>query len=148
MLVQQILRAKARGTDRDPVVTVTPETVVAEVAALLSAKRIGAVIVSPDGKRPVGIVSERDIVRDVGRRGAEALALTAADIMTRKLVTCGTDDVADQVLSHMTDGRFRHMPVLEDGIMVGVISIGDVVKARLDELNMEKEALKGMIMGY
>ena len=148
MLVHQILRAKARGTDRDPVVTVKPEATVAEVAKLLSEKRIGAVIASPDGKRPVGIVSERDIVREVGRRGADALAMTVADIMTRKLVACGTDDVADQILTHMTDGRFRHMPVVDSDGMVGVISIGDVVKARLDELHMEKEALKGMIMGY
>ena len=93
-------------------------------------------------------MSERDIVRELGRRGASCLADKVSDLMTKKLVGCARDDSTDAVLTKMTEGRFRHMPVLEGGEMVGLISIGDVVKARLSELSMEKEALQGMIMGH
>ncbi len=144
MLVHQILKAKSD----DGVVTIAPGTTVAEAAELLSARKIGAVIVSPDGKAPAGIVSERDIVRELGRRGAGCLSEKVDDLMTKELVGCSRDDAADEVLTKMTEGRFRHMPVMEGGEMVGLISIGDVVKARLSELSMEKEALQGMIMGH
>ncbi len=148
MLVQQILRAKEAGTDRAKIVTIPPDKTLSEAAELLSTMRIGAVVVSDDGSRPVGILSERDIVREVGRRGVGCMSDSVDSVMTRDLVSCKPDDLADAVLAKMTEGRFRHMPVMQDGAMVGVISIGDVVKARLDELSMEKEALKGMIMGY
>jgi len=148
MMVHQILRAKQAGTAREAIITIGPDRTLAEAAALLSDKRIGAVVVSSDGRRPVGIISERDIVRELGRRGPDCMRDTVRDVMTRSVVACGPEDKADQILSHMTDGRFRHMPVIEDGAMIGVISIGDVVKARLDELSMEKEALQGMIMGH
>ncbi|ESW62046.1 MAG: inosine-5-monophosphate dehydrogenase [Rhodobacter sp. CACIA14H1] len=144
MLVQQILKAKSD----DGVVTVTPGTTVAKAAELLSSRRIGAVIVSPDGKRVTGIVSERDIVRELGRRGAACMAETVDSIMTSNIVGCRRDERADDVLQKMTDGRFRHMPVMEGNQMVGLISIGDVVKARLTELAMEKDALEGMIKGF
>jgi len=144
MLVQQILKAKSD----DGVVTVTPGTTVAKAAELLSSRRIGAVIVSPDGKRVTGIVSERDIVRELGRRGAACMAETVDSIMTANIVGCRRDERADDVLQKMTDGRFRHMPVMEGNQMVGLISIGDVVKARLTELAMEKDALEGMIKGF
>ncbi len=143
MQVHQILRAKAQAN----VITVAPETSVADAARLLAERRIGAVIVSKDGKVPLGILSERDIVRDLGRRGAECMADTVDVLMTRNLVTCAPGDSADQVLEQMTAGRFRHMPVMTGGEMVGIISIGDVVAARISELAMEKEALAGMIMG-
>ena len=115
---------------------------------MLSEKRIGTVVISTDGKVPLGILSERDIVRELGKRGAGCLSETVDDLMTTKLVSCTRHDSADDVLEKMTDGRFRHMPVMEDDEMVGLISIGDVVKARLSELSMEKDALEGMIMGH
>lgn len=143
MQVQQILKTKGD----DGVVTVAPGASVAEVAQLLSARKIGAVIVSADGKHVAGIVSERDVVRELGRKGAACLSAQVDDIMTRKIVGCTRADTTDAVMELMTEGRFRHMPVMEGDEMVGLISIGDVVKARLAELHMEKEALTGMIMG-
>jgi CBS domain-containing protein len=144
MLVQQILKSKGD----DGVVTVPPGTSVGKTAELLSASRIGAVIVSPDGKHVAGILSERDIVRELGRRGASCLLDPVDAIMTAKLVSCGRQESTDDVLHRMTEGRFRHMPVMEGDEMVGLISIGDVVKARLMELSAEKDALEGMIKGF
>jgi CBS domain-containing protein len=144
MLVQQILKSKGD----DGVVTVPPATTVQQVAELLSTRRIGAVIVSADGKRAMGIVSERDIVRELGRRGTGCLIDTVDKLMTAKIVSCTRAESTDTVLGRMTEGRFRHMPVIESGLMVGLISIGDVVKARLTELAAEKDALEGMIKGF
>ncbi len=144
MLVHQILQAKSD----DGVVTMAPGTSVVAAVELLSARRIGALIISADGKVPLGILSERDIVRELGRRGSGCLTETVEQMMTKDLVGCSRDDSADQVLTKMTEGRFRHMPVMQGDEMVGLISIGDVVKARLAELSMEKEALEGMIMGH
>lgn len=144
MLVQQILASKGDQT----VITVAPGSTVQEVAALLSSKRIGAVIVSADGKAAKGIVSERDIVRELGKRGPACLGDKVETLMTAKIVSCTRAEGTDAVLGRMTDGRFRHMPVIEDGKMVGLISIGDVVKARLMELAAEKDALEGMIKGF
>ena len=143
MLVRQILGMKG-GTD---VVTISPEASVSDAARLLSEKRIGAVVVA-SGDAPDGILSERDIVRELGRRGEGCLKDKVSDLMTRELVSCVADDSTDQVLAKMTDGRFRHMPVMEGEKMIGLISIGDVVKARLSELAMEKDALEGMIKGF
>jgi CBS domain-containing protein len=144
MQVHQILRTKAD----DGVVTVRPGITLVQAAEVLAARRIGAVVVSPDGKRVSGILSERDLVRELGRRGPGCLGDTVDSIMTREIISCRRDESADDVLRKMTEGRFRHMPVLQDGEMVGLISIGDVVKARLSELSMEKDALEGMIKGY
>jgi CBS domain-containing protein len=143
MLVHQILNSKSDVG----VVTIPPGTTVAKAAETLSSRRIGAVVVSKDGRRAEGILSERDIVRELGKRGSGCLQDTVDVLMTRKLVTCAPGDQADEVLGKMTEGRFRHMPVVEGDEMVGLISIGDVVKARLAELAMEKDALTGMIMG-
>lgn len=144
MLVSQILRMKSD----DAVVTIAAAATVAEAAALLSARRIGAVIVSPDGKHLDGILSERDIVRALGSTGAACLAEKVEALMTTRMVTCTRDEQTDAVLQKMTDGRFRHMPVMEGEVMVGLISIGDVVKSRLAELSAEKDALEGMIKGF
>ncbi len=144
MLVQQILASKGDSG----VITVAPGSTVQEVAELLSSKRIGAVIVSADGKSAKGIVSERDIVRELGKRGTACLGDKVESLMTAKIVSCTRAEGTDAVLGRMTDGRFRHMPVIEDGQMVGLISIGDVVKARLMELAAEKDALEGMIKGF
>ena len=97
-------------------------------------------IVSADGKAAKGIVSERDIVRELGKRGPACLSEKVESLMTAKLIGCTRGDQTDAVLQTMTDGRFRHMPVIEGGQMVGLISIGDVVKARLEELRAEKDA--------
>jgi len=141
--VAQILRSKGTGG----VSTVRPGASVASAVEMLSSLRIGALVVSSDGSTPQGIISERDIVRELGRRGGAVLNDKVSDLMTGTVVTCSPTDRADAVLGKMTDGRFRHMPVVQDGAMVGLISIGDVVKARLAELDMEKTALEGMIMG-
>lgn len=144
MLVQNILKAKSD----DGVVTVEPGQSVAAVAQLLTARKIGAVVVSADGKTVGGIVSERDIVREISARGPACLTDRVAAIMTRDTVTCTRAESSDEVLAKMTKGRFRHLPVVEGGEMVGLISIGDVVKAQLSKLEMEKQALEGMIKGF
>ncbi|KRW95903.1 CBS domain-containing protein [Paracoccus sp. MKU1] len=144
MLVNQILSMKASGE----IFTVAPSASVADAAKLLSEKRIGAIVVSEDGKIPLGILSERDIVRELGRRGATVLDQPITELMTHKLATCATGEDALVILDRMTQGRFRHLPVVnEQGEMVGLVSIGDAVSARLKELAAEKEALTGMIMG-
>ena len=143
MLVNQILKAKAGG-----VVTIAPDATVREAVELLAARRIGAVVVSADGKAVKGILSERDIVRELGKRGTECLEDKVEQMMTRAIYGCAPGDSADQVLETMTNRRFRHMPVMEDNKMIGLISIGDVVAARLSELQLEKDALTGMIMGH
>ena len=144
MLVSQILKSKGF----EGVVTMSAGQPVSKVAELLSKNRIGAIVISEDGKTLSGIVSERDIVREVGRRGGTCLTDSCKSIMTSKVVTCSRTDLVDSVLQKMTDGRFRHIPVIEDGVLVGLISIGDVVKARLAELSMERDALEGMIKGF
>ncbi|MEP2531018.1 CBS domain-containing protein [Shimia sp.] len=144
MLVSQILKSKGS----EGVLTVTPETLVSEAAKILAEKGIGTVMVSVDGEVPAGILSERDIVRELARSGSGCLKDSVETYMTSNLVTCGRNDDAVEVLEKMTQGRFRHMPVLEDGKLVGLVSLGDAVKARLSELAMEKDALQGMIMGH
>lgn len=144
MLVSHILKSKSD----DGVVTLQPGTTVAKLAEVLSARRIGAIVISQDGRVVQGIVSERDVVRELGRRGPACLADVVESLMTAKVSTCARSDSADEVLAVMTEGRFRHMPVVEAGHMVGLISIGDVVKARLAELAMENSALEGMIKGF
>ncbi len=144
MLIHQILKNKTLAG----VATVKPGSKVADAANLLSEKKIGAVIVSQDGVRPLGILSERDIVSALGKVGSGCLDQVVDDLMTSKLVTCAPGDRAIQVLQIMTERRFRHMPVMEGDEMIGLVSIGDVVKARLDELSQQADALKNMIMGY
>jgi CBS domain-containing protein len=143
MLVSQILKQKPQG-----VVTALPSITIGALASILTDKKIGAVVLSGDGSTVQGIVSERDVVRVLAEAGASALSGAVSAIMTAKVITCAPDDRADRVLQAMTDGRFRHMPVISGGALVGMISIGDVVKARLSELAMEKDALEGMIKGF
>ena len=144
MLVHQILKSKSD----DAVVTVKPGAMVSEAVGILAERKIGTVVISKDGHKADGILSDRDIVRMLSQKGGAILNDRVDAYMTSKLVTCGRDDSADSVLQKMTDGRFRHMPVLEDGQLVGLITLGDAVKARLTELAMEKDALEGMIMGH
>ena len=144
MLVQQILKSKSVHS----VVTILPDATLAQAIEMLAAQRIGAVVVSPDGTSLAGILSERDVVRELGRRGVACLTDRVDAVMTREIVTCSRDEMADGVLQKMTDGRFRHMPVMQGAEMIGLISIGDVVKARLMDLAAEKDALEGMIKGF
>jgi CBS domain-containing protein len=144
MLVQLILKSKAGAA----VVTVAPDASVADAASLLSENRIGTVVVSSDGETPEGILSERDIVRELGKNGSGCLGKPVSAYMTTKLVTCSSQSNVEDILQQMTTGRFRHMPVVEDGKIVGLVSLGDVVKAQLTEIAMEKNALEGMIMGH
>jgi len=145
MLVQQILKSKATSG----VLTVTSSARVSEAAEVLASNRIGSVVVSDDdGQTAMGILSERDIVRELAKSGSGCLDKAVSTYMTRKLVTCTSQASAQDLLSQMTEGRFRHMPVVEEGKMIGLVTLGDVVKAQLSELAMEKEALQGMIMGH
>ena len=144
MLVSQILKTKSD----DAVFTSPPTMLISEAAKMLSDKKIGTLVISKNGKTPDGILSERDIVRELANQGGDCLNLTVDKLMTSELVTCSLDDRADAILQKMTDGRFRHMPVLKGDVLVGLISLGDVVNARLLELSMEKDALQGMIMGH
>jgi len=125
--------------------TVTPATSVGQVAQQLSLRRIGSVLVLDD-EAVAGILSERDLVRAFASHGAAAMELEARHIMTREVVTCDPDDSIDRIMELMTRGRFRHLPVVRHGDLLGVISIGDVVKARLEETKHETEALKAYIV--
>jgi CBS domain-containing protein len=152
MLVKQLLSMKNTsgkpGIEATTIITIKPEASLGEAVGLLSERRIGAVVVSSDGRHPEGILSERDIVRQLGAKGPAALSAPIAEVMTSEVQTCGTGDDALHILERMTKGRFRHMPVVdESGIMLGVVSIGDAVSGRLQELSAETEALTGMIMG-
>lgn len=144
MLVQQIIKSKGSAE----VVTISPTAEMSNAVALLCARKIGAVVVSQDGKSADGILSERDIIRALGSKGQVCLSSPVSDYMTKSPVCAAPGDSTDAVLEKMSEGRFRHMPVTDNDVLVGLISIGDVVKARLDQLSMEKDALQGMIMGH
>ncbi|WP_171125209.1 MULTISPECIES: CBS domain-containing protein [unclassified Ruegeria] len=145
MLVQTILKSKAT----EGVVTVTPDITVSEASKILAEKRIGTVVVSVDGGETAsGILSERDIVRELAASGSGCLNRSVSAYMTSNLETATRQDSVQDVLQRMTTGRFRHMPVVEDGQLIGIVTLGDVVKAQLSELAMEKEALETMIMGH
>lgn len=144
MLISQILKEKViQG-----VLTVAPGTSVSEAANILSSKGIGALLVSDDGLALRGIITERDIVRELGKRGGGCLNDPVEDLMTRDIISCTPADRALRVLQLMTEGRFRHMPVMEGDEITGMVSIGDVVKGRLKEVAAQNESLKAMIMGY
>ncbi len=136
MLVSDILRRK--GSD---VVTVGPDTTVAQLLALLAEHGIGATVVSSDGRAVEGIVSERDVVRALAREGSDSLTRTVGSICTREVAVAVTGDRLEDLAATMTERRFRHLPVVTDGVLAGIISIGDVVKSRLSELEQERDAL-------
>jgi CBS domain-containing protein len=128
------------------VFTVTPGTSIAQLSQQLSTRRIGSVLVLDGEGSVAGIVSERDLVRALASHGAKAMELEARQVMTREVVTCDPDDSIDHVMQTMTQGRFRHLPVVRHGELLGLVSIGDVVKARLEEAKHETEALKAYIV--
>lgn len=144
MLIQAILKSKATTG----VVTVKPDATVAEAAKLLAEKKFGSVVISADGETAEGILSERDIVRELAASGSGCLDKPVRDYMTRELVTCTSHENVEEILTKMTHGRFRHMPVVENGKLVGIVTLGDAVKAQLAEVAMEKDALQDMIMGH
>ena len=126
-------------------VTSPATSTVAEVVALLRGKGIGALVVSQDGVAIDGIVSERDILRGLAEHGAGALAMPVKDVMTNEVVTCGPDENIRELMMVMTAHRFRHIPVVENGALCGIISIGDLVKHRLEETEREAQAMRDYI---
>jgi CBS domain-containing protein len=140
MTVKTILAAK--GGD---VITIEPTADLAAAAKLLAAHRIGAVVISGAGGRLAGILSERDIVRAVSELGASALQITVGQTMTRNVATCSQDESIASIMERMTAGKFRHMPVVEKSRLIGLVSIGDVVKQRVDEIERESAAMRDYI---
>lgn len=139
MKVRGILDAKGRD-----VVTIRPDATIATAVHRLALERVGALVVSEDGIRIAGILSERDIVGALAGEGADLLSTgrRVADLMTRHVVTCGPDDTVKQLMAEMTRRRIRHLPVVEGGRIAGIVSIGDVVKSRLEEVEMEATVLR------
>ena len=143
MNVQSILGSKGNAVE-----TIAQTSTLFDAARQLGERKIGALVVSGDGRAIEGIVSERDIVRATSNGGADALGHPVGSVMSTDVVTCSCGDGVDQLMSLMTDRRIRHLPVVDDaGQLVGIISIGDVVKARLAELEHENQALTQYISG-
>jgi CBS domain-containing protein len=142
--ISDVLRSKASSG----VVTLRPEASVADLVAALAEHRIGAAVVSEDARTALGIVSERDVVRRLADGAtANLLARPVSELMTSEVVTCTGDSSIDEVMAIMTDRRIRHLPVLLDGQMVGLVSIGDVVRANMDDLRHERDQLTAYITG-
>ena len=129
------------------VLSVTPPTTIADVIKLLAEKRIGAVLVTDADGHLEGILSERDIVRTLAIRAAATFDMTAAELMTRSPKVTSPDATVAEAMEMMTDGRFRHLPVMEGGKLVGLVSIGDVVKARISQQEMEVDSLRAYVSG-
>ena len=140
MTVKAILSRK--GGD---VVTIAPTAQLAEAVKLLAERRIGAIVITGPGERVAGILSERDIVRVLAQRGPAVLDEQVGGIMTRNVVTCTSDETVTDIMERMTAHRFRHLPVVEQNRLVGIISIGDVVKRRVEEIEGESNALREYI---
>jgi CBS domain-containing protein len=140
MIVKSIIDNKGRD-----VLTIDPGASLDTAAKLLAERRIGAVVVLGADDRVVGILSERDIVRAISERGAGAMQEQVAQVMTRKVATCTLDETIHSIMERMTVGKFRHFPVIEQGRLAGIISIGDVVKNRIMEMEQESDALKSYI---
>jgi CBS domain-containing protein len=142
MRITDVLRRKGAT-----VVTITPDGTVTQLLESLAEHRVGALVVSRDGATIDGIVSERDIVRRLHSDGPGVLAQPIHAIMTATVRTCGVEDTVDDLMRLMTEHRFRHVPVVTDGRLVGIVSIGDVVKHRIDELQSERDHLTAYITG-
>jgi len=142
MNVHTILRTKGKS-----VVTIHPDATVERAVAVLRLSGIGALVVSDDGENVVGILSERDIVEALGRLGGELLAVSVAEVMTSPVVTCEPEDSVAELMAEMTNRRIRHFPVLDDGRLQGIVSIGDLVKNRLDEIEFEAHSMRSFIAG-
>ena len=141
MRITEVLRRKG-----SQVVTVAPEESIRRLLDLLAEHRVGALVVSPGEGLVVGIVSERDVVRRLQSGGAQILDQPVSTIMTTDVHTCSPDEVLEDLMATMTERRVRHLPVLVDGRLAGIVSIGDVVKHRVDELQMERDQLHAYII--
>lgn len=141
--VKSILSAKG-----DAVVKITSTDTIQATLESLKSHNFGALVVSDDGETVSGIISERDLVRAMVDHGARLLEMTVGELMTRKVRTCSPEDDIEDVMDTMTHGRFRHVPVVEDGKLVGVVSIGDLVKHRMGELVDETKALREYVTDY
>jgi CBS domain-containing protein len=142
MNVHTILRNKGKS-----VVTIHPNATVERAVAVLRLRGIGALVVSDDGESVVGILSERDIVEALGRYGSELSIVSVSDIMSCPVVTCSPGDSVAELMAEMTNRRIRHFPVIEEGRLVGIVSIGDLVKSRLDEIEYEAHSMREFIAG-
>ena len=142
MNVDSILKTKG-----NVVVTVAPGEKISVAAAKLKREKIGALVVSEDGIGVNGILSERDIARALADHGAALGELSVGDLMTRNVITCTPDDTVEELMTTMTKHRIRHLPVMADGALCGIVSIGDVVKNRLEEIQREAESLRAYIAG-
>jgi CBS domain-containing protein len=140
MRIREVLAAK--GSQK--VVTVAPTATVADLVAALAEHNVGALVVSPDGNAVEGIVSERDVVRGLAER-PDILDATIDSIMTTNVHTCGPSDPLDDMMTVMTERRIRHVPVVENGALVGIVSIGDVVKHKIDTLEFERDPLDNYV---
>jgi CBS domain-containing protein len=141
MHVRNILDTKGNR-----VTTIRPEATIGATSRLLAEQRIGAALVTDGTDKIVGILSERDIVGGLARHGAAVAELTVADLMTRDVLTCNPSDTLADIMGVMTARRVRHLPVLDDGRLAGIISIGDVVKYRLDETKLEVDSLRDYVL--
>jgi CBS domain-containing protein len=141
MNLGQILRSKPPGF-----ISVTPESRITTVLAVLAERGIGAVLVLDNG-RLIGVLSERDIVRSLARDARNTLDMTAAALMTPNPTTAPPETTVEQAAEIMTNGHFRHLPVIDKGVLIGLVSIGDVVKARIEQSQHEVEALRGYVAG-
>lgn len=140
MKISDVLRTKGSA-----VITVAPHETVASLLALLAQHNIGAVVVSTDGASVDGIVSERDVVRQLNARGAVLLDAPVSSIMTAKVLLCSPDDDLTDIAALMTANRFRHLPVVVDSHLAAIVSIGDIVKARMDQLASERDLYEAYI---
>jgi CBS domain-containing protein len=140
MNVASILKSKGRAVS-----TVRPNATLLDITKKLAPKKIGAVVVVGDNGHVDGIISERDIIRALADHGAQALSLMVSEVMTRTVVACQETSELDELMETMTKGRFRHLPVIEDDALVGIISIGDVVKFHLAEVEMEVSAMRNYL---
>ncbi len=141
MTVNDILLHK--GTQ---VITIEPTATVAAAVRMLAQRRVGALVVTGAEYHIVGIISERDVVRVLDEIGPEVLDVPVGEVMTRKVVTCSRHETISEIMERVTSGKFRHVPVVEHGRLAGIVSIGDVVKARLSELENEQNALRAYIL--
>ena len=148
MNISDILRHKSAepGAGGGPVVTIPPAATVTALLAALAEHNVGALVVLEDDT-VVGIVSERDVVRRIAERGAEILDASVAEIMSTTVVSCSSKDSVDSIAATMTERRIRHMPVIDDGRLVGIASIGDVVSSRIRQLEIDRGQLEQYIAG-
>ena len=149
MNVKTILAAKQRNSERNlggDIISIEPTADLAAAANLLSAHHIGAVVIRGAGGRLAGILSERDIVRALSENGVAALGLPVGQVMTRSVATCSEEDSAASIMERMTAGKFRHLPVVDRGRLVGLVSIGDIVKHRVHEMERDTTQMREYIL--